>query len=208
MMMDDSSVPGMAFGSAGVTKVLMWVVTNFRPGCCEGNSLSNSSKAFAGDLPGAVYGEQLRIFFAFMPTAALTLPSGPLGVHHQQYDSADERQRSDNRRDKVADGGLKVHAEEFDRLSRGREGDAGVSEHHDAQSDQKDCDNGFCIHIDSFIMIFSVNRFLIQWPAPGDEVDEHHDNGNDQQDVNKPAQRVTAHQTEQPKSEQHHRNCV
>ena len=51
MMMDDSSVLGMAFGSAGETRVLMCVDTNFRSGCCERNSLICSSKAVAGDLP-------------------------------------------------------------------------------------------------------------------------------------------------------------
>jgi hypothetical protein len=134
--------------------------------------------------------------------------SNPLGIHNQQHDSANERERSDDRRDKMGDSGLKVHSEEVNGLSRSLEGDAGVSEHHDAQSDQEDCDNGFCIHIDLFSLISSVGSFLIQSLAPGNEVDEHHDNGNDQQDVNEPAHRVTAHQTEQPQSEQYHRNCV
>ena len=56
----------------------------------------------------------------------------PLGVHKQQHDPANKRERSDNRRDKVADRGFKVHSEELDRLSRGLKGDARVSEHHDA----------------------------------------------------------------------------
>jgi hypothetical protein len=96
-----------------------------------------------------------------------------------------------------------MHAEKVNRFSRRREGDAGVSEHHDAQSDQEDCDNGFCIHIDS-----SVSGFLIQPLATGNEVDEYHDNGNYQQDVNEPAHRVTAHQAKQPQNEQYHRNCI
>jgi hypothetical protein len=124
-------------------------------------------------------------------------PSDPLGVHNQQQDSADERKRSDNGRDKVVDGGLKVHAEELDRLSWSREGDAGVSEHHDAESDQEDCNYGFCIHI-VFLVFSLVGSFLIQPPAPGDETGQNHDNGHRQQDMDKPAQRVTAHQTEQP----------
>ena len=37
--------------------------------------------------------------------------------------------------------------------------------------------------------------------APGDDVDEYHDNGNDQQDVNKPAHRVTGHQAQQPQND-------
>jgi hypothetical protein len=58
--------------------------------------------------------------------------SDPLGVHKQQHDPTNERERSDGGWDKVADCGLKVHSEELDRLSRSREGDARVSEHHDA----------------------------------------------------------------------------
>jgi hypothetical protein len=75
--------------------------------------------------------------------------SDPLGVDKQQDDSTNERECSDGWRDKVAVGGRNVHSEELDRLSRSREGDARVSEHHDAKSDQDDCDNGFCIHIES-----------------------------------------------------------
>jgi hypothetical protein len=132
-------------------------------------------------------------------------PSDPLGVHKQQHDPTDERERSDDGRDKVADCGLKVHSEELDRLSRSRKGDARVSEHHNAESDQEDCNNGFCIHIDSSVFS-SVGSFLIQSPATGDEVDEHHDNGNYQQDVNEPAHRVTAHQPQRPQNEQYYRN--
>jgi hypothetical protein len=53
----------------------------------------------------------------------------------------------------MADRGLKAESEEFDRLSRGREGDARVSEHHDAESDQDDRNNGFCVHFESPIYI-------------------------------------------------------
>jgi len=146
-------------------------------------------------------------YFCFHSTPASAPPSGPFGVHHQQHDSANERKRSDDGRDKVVDGGFDVHAEELDRLSRSCEGDARVSEHHDAESDQEDCNYGFCIHIVSSVFA-SVNSLLIQPPAPGDEADEHHDNGNYQQNVNEPAQRVTAYETEQPQNEQHHRNRV
>jgi hypothetical protein len=34
-------------------------------------------------------------------------------------------------------------------------------------------------------------------PAPLNETDDHHDNGHDQQDMDEPAHRVTADQTEQ-----------
>jgi hypothetical protein len=77
--------------------------------------------------------------------------SDPLGIHKQQHDPADERKRSDDRGNEVAVSGLNVHSEEFDRLSRGREGDARVSEHHEAQNDQEDCNNGFCVHIESSV---------------------------------------------------------
>jgi len=53
-----------------------------------------------------------------------------------------------------------------------------------------------------------LNSVRIQSPATGDEIDEHHDNGNRQQDMDEPAQRVTAHQTEQPQNEQYYRYCV
>ena len=86
---------------------------------------------------------------------ASALPSGALGVHNQQHDSAEERKRSNNGRDKVVDGGLDVHSEELDRLSRSRESDARISEHHDAKGDQEDRNYGFCIHIDSSVFIFS-----------------------------------------------------
>src|SRR5208282_515571 len=44
--------------------------------------------------------------------------------------------------------------------------------------------------------------------APGDESDEHHDNGNRQQDMDEPAHRVTAQQSKQPQHQQYYRNCV
>jgi hypothetical protein len=60
-----------------------------------------------------------------------------------------------------------------------------------------------------FIACDPRSLFLITLAfAPGNEVDEYHDNGNHQQDVNEPAHRVTAHQTKQPQDEQYYRNCV
>jgi hypothetical protein len=49
---------------------------------------------------------------------------GPLGIHKQQHDPTDERQHSDDWRDKVLYCGLKVHPKEVDRLSWSCEGDA------------------------------------------------------------------------------------
>jgi len=54
------------------------------------------------------------------------------GFYEQEDDPADERECSDDWRDKVAIRGLNMHAEEFDRLSRGCESDARVSEHDQA----------------------------------------------------------------------------
>jgi hypothetical protein len=45
-------------------------------------------------------------------------------------------------------------------------------------------------------------------PAPAAEVDEHHDDGNHQQDVNKSAHCVTGHQTKQPQNDQYYCYCV
>jgi hypothetical protein len=62
----------------------------------------------------------------------LSAGTSPLGIHQQQQDAADERERSDNWRNKVPFGGLDVYSQEVDRFSRGREGEARVSEHYDA----------------------------------------------------------------------------
>src|SRR5258706_14762957 len=75
--------------------------------------------------------------------------SGPLRVHHQQYNPADEHQRSDDRRNEVIVSGRNAQAEKLDRLSRGREAYARVSEHHDAQGDENGGSYGFGIHIES-----------------------------------------------------------
>jgi hypothetical protein len=64
----------------------------------------------------------------FVPLNSSGLP----GFDQEQQDPADERECSDDRRDEVAVAGLKVQAEEIDRLPRGREADARVSEHHEA----------------------------------------------------------------------------
>ena len=68
--------------------------------------------------------------------------SYPLGFHQQQHDPADERERARDRRDKVAVGGLNMHADEIERLSRGVESDARVSEHDNAESDQSSDKSG------------------------------------------------------------------
>jgi hypothetical protein len=44
--------------------------------------------------------------------------------------------------------------------------------------------------------------------ATGNEVDEDHDDRNDQQDVNQPADGGTGHQSQQPQNNQHYRNGV
>jgi hypothetical protein len=61
--------------------------------------------------------------------------SHSFGIYHEQHDSADERNRSDNRRDEVAVRGLNVQAKKVDGLSRRLECEARVCEHHDAQGD-------------------------------------------------------------------------
>ena len=66
MIMEDSSVLGMAFGSAGVTRVLICAVINFRSGCCPRNSLSCSYRAVAGDLPEGSLWRTTSNIFAFI----------------------------------------------------------------------------------------------------------------------------------------------
>src|ERR1041384_6137982 len=75
--------------------------------------------------------------------------SDPPSFHNQQHDTSNESKCSGDRWDEVAVGGPDMHAEELDRLSRGREADARVSEHHDAEGDQNDRNDGFCVHIES-----------------------------------------------------------
>src|SRR4029077_12530969 len=70
----------------------------------------------------------------------------PRGFHSQQDDPADERDGSGDRRDKVAVGGFNVHTEELDRLCRRLEVDARVGKHHDAENDQDDRGDVFCVH--------------------------------------------------------------
>jgi len=69
----------------------------------------------------------------------------PAWPHNQQHDPADRRKRSDCRRNKVVFSGLKAHSEKFDRLSRGRESDARVSEDHEAEDDQNEGNGGFML---------------------------------------------------------------
>src|SRR6478736_2213894 len=69
--------------------------------------------------------------------------SDRFGFHHQQYDSADERQRADHGRDEMIVGGLNVYAQEVHRLARRFERDARISEHDDSQCDEDYCGDGF-----------------------------------------------------------------
>ena len=57
---------------------------------------------------------------------------GPLGIHKQQHNPTDERERSGDWRDEVRFCGLKVHSKDVDRFSRSLEGKARVREHYDA----------------------------------------------------------------------------
>src|ERR1019366_2425936 len=61
--------------------------------------------------------------------------SDALGFDEQQYDAANERERADGGRDKMAGGGFKVHPKKVNRFSRRREGESRVGKHHNAQGD-------------------------------------------------------------------------
>jgi len=47
----------------------------------------------------------------------------------------------------------------------------------------------------------------LQSTATADEIYQHHHDGNDQQDVNKPADGVGRNQTEQPQNQKYYSNC-
>jgi hypothetical protein len=78
------------------------------------------------------------------------------GFYNQQHDSPDQREHADDRRDKVAVGGFDVQAEKINWLAGGRECNARVSEHHDAQGDQDDGYYSFWVHIESPVFLFRL----------------------------------------------------
>ena len=61
-----------------------------------------------------------------------------LGFDQQQQDSADKRKRADRRRNKMTVRGGDVHAQEINGFTRGREAQARVGEHHDAERDEQE----------------------------------------------------------------------
>src|SRR5271154_2116461 len=71
-----------------------------------------------------------------------------LGLQEQQHDSADQRERPDGGRDEMIIGGRNVHPKEINGFSRRREAQAGIGEHHNAECDQKERNDGFYVHIE------------------------------------------------------------
>jgi hypothetical protein len=53
-----------------------------------------------------------------------------------------------------------------------------------------------------------ANRSSIRMFTTGNEVDQNHDKGNHEQDMDYPSHRVTGDQTEQPQNDEDYRNCV
>src|SRR6266496_6159281 len=47
----------------------------------------------------------------------------------------------------------------------------------------------------------------LQWPSPLDQIDNQYHNRDDEQDVNKPAERVGADQSKQPQDQQNNKYC-
>ena len=107
------------------------------------------------------------------------------GVQYEQHDAADQRDRSDDRGNKVALRGLYVQRADIDRLSSGLVSDARVSKHHDAENYQYARNDGFGSHIASsfLVSIRQTNGFLHRSSTLND-VDQHHNNGKHQQEVN------------------------
>ena len=71
------------------------------------------------------------------------------GSYDEQHNSANQREGAHDGRDKVIVGGRDVHAEKLNRLSGCREADAGIGQHHDAERDQQDRNDGFRVHRES-----------------------------------------------------------
>jgi hypothetical protein len=55
-------------------------------------------------------------------------------------------------------------------------------------------------------VFFNISIPFLTWPSPLNETDYQDDNGNDQYDVNKPSQRVTGYQPQQPQNYQYNSN--
>jgi hypothetical protein len=98
-----------------------------------------------------------------------------------------------------------MHSQEIDRLSGSFECDTRISEHHEAASDKNQPDSFFIHDKCGFDFLDDVSN---QPFAPGNETDEYDNDGDDQQDVNEPANGVTAHETKQPEDEKNERNSV
>ena len=103
-------------------------------------------------------------------------------------------------------GGRNVHAQKIDRLARRREAQAGIGEHHHAQGDQQDGNNGFGVHI-GLQLINRLRSAQTGLPA-GDDPDQHDDDGDDEEDMDEAAHRGAGHQPEQPQDDQDHGDCV
>ena len=103
--------------------------------------------------------------------------------------------------------GFYVQWANIDRLSSGLVSDARVAEHDDAENNQYAGNDGLGSRgTSSFLAsIRQTNGFLHRSSSLND-VDQHHDNGKHQQEVNEPSHRVTAHQPQQPQHYQYYSN--
>jgi hypothetical protein len=145
------------------------------------------------------------------PQMNFLLSSDALGFHEQQYDSADERERPDGGRDEMAVRGRNVHTKELDGFSWSREADARIGEHHDSQGDQKDCNDGFCVHIGSVFfwpVAIQINRLHPSCCCPaGDDPEQNRYDGEDEENVDQAACSA-GNQSQQPQNNQDYCNGV
>jgi len=113
------------------------------------------------------------------------------GVQYEQHDAADQRERSDDRGNKVPLRGLYMQRADIDRFSSGLVSDARVSEHHDAENYQYARNDGFGSHITSgFLASIRQTNGLLHKSSSLNDPDQHHDNGNHQKNVNETAHGV------------------
>lgn len=93
---------------------------------------------------------------------------------------------------------LNVETDKLDALTVGCERNALVSEHHNPCGNEQRRDDVFHVHGTS----------LLQWPSPGNDVHEDHDDSNNQQDVDKGSHRVAGDKAQQPEYDQDDCNGV
>jgi hypothetical protein len=94
----------------------------------------------------------------------------------------------------VAVSSLNMYSKKIDGFAGSLKSDARIRQHHNAENDEDDCNNGF-VH-----KVFNLRSPLAF--ATGNEIKQHHDDRDDQQDMDDSAHRVAGDQTKEPENDE------